>query len=97
MDGLGYFALIVLVVLILLVIALWIALAIFPGRIARQRGHPQADAINICGWMGALTLGILAPLAFIWAYTKPVMKPIEVELPPESDENEESEGEEGES
>ena len=97
MDVLGYFALIVLVVLILLVIALWIALAIFPGRIARQRGHPQADAINICGWMGALTMGILAPLAFVWAYTKPVMKPIEVELPRSSDEGEEPEGEEVES
>ena len=22
-----------------------------PGSIARSRGHPQADAINICGWM----------------------------------------------
>lgn len=88
MDGLGIFALIVLIVLLLLVVALWIAVAIFPGRIARQRGHPQADAINICGWMGALTMGILAPLAFIWAYTKPVMKPIEVELPSASDEEE---------
>ena len=25
-----------------------------PGSIARSRGHPQADAINICGWMAAL-------------------------------------------
>ncbi len=23
-----------------------------PGKIARARNHPQADAINICGWLG---------------------------------------------
>ena len=42
-----------------------------PGRIARKRNHPQAEAINVCGWWGAITLGILSPLAFIWAYTRP--------------------------
>ena len=45
--------------------------SILPGRIARQRNHPQADAIAVCGWCGAITLGILSPLAFIWAYTNP--------------------------
>ena len=29
--------------LVLLVVALWVAVAVLPGRIARQRGHPQAD------------------------------------------------------
>ena len=38
-----------------------------PGAIARARNHPQADAINICGWMGILTL-VLWPLALVWAY-----------------------------
>lgn len=79
MGPLGIVALSVLIVLVLCVLVVWAALAILPGRIARQRGHPQADAINVCGWMGALTMGILAPLAFIWAYTRPVMQPIEME------------------
>ena len=43
-----------------------------PGRIARSRHHPQAEAIHICGWLGALTMGILSPIAYIWAYTKPI-------------------------
>ena len=38
-----------------------------PGAIARARGHPHAEAISVCGWMGVLTL-ILWPIALIWAY-----------------------------
>jgi hypothetical protein len=45
----------------------------YPGKIAQQRNHPQADAINVCGWWGAITMGILSPLAFIWAYTNPTI------------------------
>ncbi len=65
------FALIVLIVLLLCGLAAWAAIGYFPGKIARDRGHPQAEAISVCGWMGALTFGILAPLAFVWAYTSP--------------------------
>ena len=41
-----------------------------PGEIARSRNHPQADAVNICGWMGIITL-VLWPLALVWAYLAP--------------------------
>lgn len=41
-----------------------------PGSIARSRGHPQAEAINVCGWMGIVTI-ILWPVAMIWAYLRP--------------------------
>lgn len=71
MTGLDIFALIVLLVIIGAVIAILVILGMMPGRIARQRNHPQADAINICGWWGVLTMGILLPLAYIWAYTNP--------------------------
>ena len=33
------------------------------------------DAIAVAGWWGVITLGILLPLAWIWAYTKPVAQP----------------------
>ena len=83
---LDYFALIVLIVLIAVVVAAWIMLAMMPGQIAKKRGHPQAEAINVMGWWGAITLGILAPIAWVWAYTKPVVKPIDVEPPASNDE-----------
>jgi uncharacterized BrkB/YihY/UPF0761 family membrane protein len=68
---LDIFALIVLIVLLTATLVAWLILGMLPGRIARQRNHPQAEAINVCGWWGVLTMGILCPLAFIWAYTKP--------------------------
>lgn len=71
MSGLDIFALIVLIILVLCALAIWVLLGMYPGKIARQRNHPQADAINVCGWWGAITMGILSPLAFIWAYTNP--------------------------
>ena len=70
MTFLDVFALIVLGVLLATAVAAWVLLGMLPGKIARDRGHPQADAINVCGWWGALTLGILSPLAFVWAYTR---------------------------
>ncbi len=71
MTPLDIFALFVLIVLVFAVVGVWVLLGMMPGRIAAQRNHPQAEAINVCGWWGVLTLGILLPLAFIWAYTKP--------------------------
>ena len=68
---LEFFALIVLIVLVAAAVAIWVILGMLPGRIARQRNHPQADAITVCGWWGVITMGLLCPLAFIWAYTKP--------------------------
>ena len=71
MTGLDVFALIILVVLLVTLLAVWALLGMYPGKIARERNHPQAEAINVCGWWGALTMGVLTPLAFIWAYTNP--------------------------
>ena len=38
-----------------------------PGRIARARNHPEADAVNIMGWAGALAV-VPWIQAFIWAF-----------------------------
>ena len=71
MTGLDIFALFVLIVLGLSAVGAWALLGMMPGRIAHERGHPQADAIRVCGWWGAITMGLLCPVAFIWAYSKP--------------------------
>ena len=41
-----------------------------PGSIAKSRAHPQAEAINVCGWMGIITL-VLWPIAMVWAFLLP--------------------------
>ena len=66
-----YFALAVLLILATAAIVIWVILGIMPGRIARDRNHPHADAISVCGWWGVLTMGLLLPVAYIWAYTNP--------------------------
>ena len=80
MSGLDIFAWIVLVVLVACVVVGFVILAMLPGKIARQRGHPQADAINVAGWLGALALGVFWPLALIWAFTRSPLLPYD---PPE--------------
>lgn len=64
------FALIVMAILIALVIWLVVLLGPMPGKIAKKRGHPQADAIRVLGWVGVVTLGLAWPIALVWAYTR---------------------------
>ncbi len=68
--GLDIFALVVMGVLIAVVAWFVVLLGPMPGKIAANRGHPQADAIRVLGWIGVITLGLAWPLAFIWAYTR---------------------------
>ena len=70
MGGVGIFALIVLLVIIGTVLYGIYWLAKWPGEIAHRRGHTQAEAINVAGWLGILT-GIVWIGAMIWAYTVP--------------------------
>ena len=70
MTGLDYFAWIVLIVLVVTALAVWVILARLPGKIARERSHPQADAINVAGWLGALAFGVFWPFALVWAFTR---------------------------
>ena len=66
---------IILVVLILLVIWIYMTLAAIPGNKARERGHPQADAISVLGWIGLL-LGLVPwVVALVWAHMTPVFQP----------------------
>lgn len=41
-----------------------------PGETAHARGHPQASAITVCGWLGLL-FPPLWPIALVWAYVLP--------------------------
>jgi uncharacterized membrane protein YedE/YeeE len=62
---------IVLVVVAMIAAVIYILLASMPGKTARARAHPHADAINILGWIGLL-LGV-APwlIAMVWARVSP--------------------------
>lgn len=65
-------AFVILVLLFLTGVAIYVELARLPGKTARERGHPQADAISVLSWIGLL-LGIVPwVIALVWAYTRPI-------------------------
>ena len=57
--------LVFLLLFIIVAVAALVGIAALPGWVAKKRHHPQAAAINICGWLG-LPTGIL----WVWAYLK---------------------------
>jgi amino acid transporter len=65
------FAFVVFGILFAAIVVAIVALGALPGNIARRRCHPQADAITAAGWIGIASLGILWPIAFVWAYLRP--------------------------
>ena len=67
-----YFTFFIMGVILLLVIFLIFFFGDLPGKIARQRNHPQADAINVLSWIGLAAGGIGWVVALVWAYTHPV-------------------------
>lgn len=69
---LDIFALIVMLLLAAVGIWLVVLLGTLPGKIARERGHPQAAAINVLSWVGLITLGAAWFAALVWAHIQPV-------------------------
>lgn len=61
-----------LVVPVVLIAVFWIV-HILPERIAEKRRHPQLDAIKTLCLLSLFFGGLLWPLAWLWAYTKPVL------------------------
>jgi CBS domain containing-hemolysin-like protein len=69
----GYLAIFVLVFVPALLIYLFWMVHILPEKIAERRGHPQADAIKTLCLLSLVFGGLLWPLAWLWAYSKPVL------------------------
>lgn len=62
------FSWIVLIVVLAIVVAVFIALGALPGHVAHKRGHPWAEAVAVGGWVTLICGFVLWPLALIWAY-----------------------------
>jgi CBS domain containing-hemolysin-like protein len=65
-------ALIVLFMVPAVVIVLFWIVHVLPEKIAHKRHHPQTEAITTLCLLSLVFGGLLWPLAWIWAYTKPV-------------------------
>jgi uncharacterized membrane protein len=64
---------VVLVVAPIVGIGVFLLIHILPEKIAEKREHPQLDAIKIMCLLSLVFGGMLWPIAWIWAYTKPVL------------------------
>ncbi len=64
---------VVLVVVPIVGIVVFWLIHILPEKIAEQRRHPQAKAIQTLCLLSLLFGGLLWPLAWLWAYSKPVL------------------------
>jgi hypothetical protein len=68
MTFIDYFAWFILIVLLATGVAIFVAMAVAPGYIAKKRGHPWAKAVEVAGWVTLIFGFVLWPLALIWAY-----------------------------
>jgi uncharacterized BrkB/YihY/UPF0761 family membrane protein len=68
MSFIDIFAWIVFILLIAILAAVFIALGMMPGVIARKRGHPWAEAVTVGGWATLICGFVFWPLVLIWAY-----------------------------
>jgi len=69
----GIIALVVIfVVPVVLIVIFWLV-HILPEQIAHKRHHPQFEAIRTLCLLSLVFGGLLWPIAWVWAYSKPVM------------------------
>lgn len=67
MDGLSYFALLILLFVVLTLAYGMIAIHDIPYNIAKKRNHPHQDAIHTAGWVSLFTLHAIWPFLWVWA------------------------------
>lgn len=68
-----FLAIFILFIVPIVLIALFWMVHILPEKIAHKRHHPQFEAIRTLCLLSLVFGGLLWPLAWIWAYSKPVI------------------------
>lgn len=69
-DGISW---VVIVIGPIIAIAVFWLVHILPEKIAEKKHHPQAKAIQTLCLLSLVFGGLLWPIAWLWAYTKPVL------------------------
>ncbi len=66
-------AIVVIVLVPIVGIVVFWLVHILPEKIAHKRHHPQQEAIQVLCLLSLVFGGLLWPIAWLWAYTKPVL------------------------
>jgi CBS domain containing-hemolysin-like protein len=67
-----YLAWFIVIVLPIAGVVVFLLIHILPEKVAEKRHHPQKDAIQTLCLLSLFFGGLLWPLAWLWAYTRPV-------------------------
>ena len=67
MDFLSWFALAIIIFVVLTLAYGMIAIHDIPYHLAKARNHPHQDAIHTAGWVSLFTLHAIWPFLWIWA------------------------------
>jgi hypothetical protein len=68
-----WLAIIVLIIVPVAAIVVFWLVHILPEKIAEKRHHPQKDSIKVLCLLSLVFGGMLWPIAWLWAYTRPVL------------------------
>jgi len=68
-NGIAWFALILVPIV---AVTVFLLVHVMPEKIAHKKGHPQTGAIQCLCLLSLVFGGLLWPIAWLWAYTKPV-------------------------
>jgi len=68
-----YIALLVMIFAPVVLIVVFLIIHVLPEKVAFKRKHPQAEAIRALCYVSLVFGGLLWPLAWIWAYGRPVL------------------------
>ena len=69
-NGIAWFALILVPIV---GVTVFLMIHILPEKIAQKKNHPQTGAIQCLCLLSLVFGGLLWPIAWLWAYTKPVL------------------------
>jgi len=66
-------AIVVIIIVPIVGIVIFWMVHVLPEKIAHKRQHPQTEAIQVLCLLSLVFGGLLWPLAWLWAYSKPVL------------------------
>jgi CBS domain containing-hemolysin-like protein len=69
-NVIAWFAFIIVPIVL---VAVFLLVHILPEKVAEKRHHPQLGAIKCLCLLSLVFGGLLWPIAWLWAYTKPVL------------------------
>jgi len=67
-----FMAIVVLIIVPIVVIVVFWLVHVLPERFAEKRHHPQTEAITTLCLLSLVFGGLLWPIAWLWAFTRPV-------------------------